>query len=103
MPEAHESQPDEDLTPHFHWRWGEHGIYLGVCSFIGLFVLTLHMLPTPAKRRFNPADFDFIQVRYIAAADQPPEDSFKEDPFRDPRLIHPARKQAQERIGRPKM
>jgi hypothetical protein len=90
MAEAQDLLPDEDLTPHFRWRWGEHGIYLGVCSLIGLFVLTLHLLP--AKRRWNPGNFDFIHVRYLAAADELPGDSFEADPFRDPRLIRPPRR-----------
>jgi len=91
MPEAYDGFPGEDLTPHFRWRWREHGIYLGVCSFIGLFVLVLHLLPAPPKRAFDPANFDFIHIHYIAAADQPPEDPLERDPFRDPRLIRPPR------------
>ncbi len=91
MPEVQGPLPDEDLTPHFRWRWGEHGIYLGVCSFIGLLVLTLHLLPAPAKRGLDPACFDFIQVRYIAAADEAPDDPFRANPLHDPRLIRPNR------------
>jgi hypothetical protein len=87
---------DEDLTPRFRWRWGEHGIYLAVCSAIGLMVLTLtHAFPVPPKRTFNPHTVELIQVRYLTAADEPPE---KEEPFRDTRLIRPPRKQVQERV-----
>ena len=85
---------DEDLTPHFHWRWGEHGIYLAVCSIIGLLVLALYFMPRPPKRRFNPHLVELIQVRYLSAADEPPE---MDDPLRDPRLIRLPRKQVQER------
>jgi hypothetical protein len=77
---------DEDLTPRFRWRWGEHGIYLGVCSTIGLLVLGLYMMPRPPKRPIFPMIVETIRVRYIAAADEPPE---KEDPFHDPRVIRP--------------
>lgn len=75
---------DEDLTPRFRWRWGEHGIYLAVCSVIGLCVLALHLVPTPPKRKFNPHLVELIQVRYLTAADEPPE---IDDPLRDPRLF----------------
>lgn len=84
---------DEDLTLRFHWRWGEHGIYLAVCSVIGLFMLALHLVPAPAKRTFNPHLVELIQVRYLTAAEEPPE---QDDPLRDPRLIRP-RKHLQER------
>jgi hypothetical protein len=83
MTKANRPTSDQDLTPRFRWRWREHGIYLGVCSFIGLFVVALHVLP-PSSRRFSPADFDFIQVRYMSAADQAPAQS---ETFRDPRLL----------------
>ncbi len=82
---SYPSNPD-DLTPHFHWRWGEHGIYLGFSSLIGLFVLALHLVPTPAKRRFDPTLVEVIQVRYVALADEPPE---ADDPLHDPRLVRP--------------
>jgi hypothetical protein len=75
---------DQDLTPHFHWRWGEHGIYLGVCSVIGLFVLGLHVLPAPPKPHLDLSLVQVIPVRYIAAADEAPE---PQDPFHDPRLV----------------
>ena len=85
---------DEDLTPRFHWRWGEHGIYLAVCSAIGLMVLALtQAFPAPPKKKFNPHMVELIQVRYLTAADEPPE---KEEPFRDTRLIRPPRKHVQE-------
>ncbi len=84
MTQANQPKLDEDLTPRFRWRWSEHGIYLGVCGFLGLFVAALHVLPLSSKRPLNPADFDFIQVRYMSAADQPPA---KAEPFRDPRLF----------------
>ena len=77
---------DEDLTLHFRWRWGEHGIYLAVSSIIGLFVLVLHVVPTAPKRQIDLTRVDLIHVHYLTAADEPPE---KEDPFRDPRLIRP--------------
>lgn len=86
MAQSYEPVPDEDLTPHFQWRWGEHGIYLGVCIVIGLLVLALQMVPTP--RRYDPASIDFIHVRYVAVADEPPE---VVDPFHDTRLIRPPR------------
>jgi hypothetical protein len=85
--------PDEDLTPHFHWRWREHGIYLGVCSIIGLLVLALHLVPRPAKRGLDPRLVQMIQVRYVAAADEPPEPY---DPFHDPRLIRLPKRAAQQ-------
>ena len=98
MSQTYGSNLDEDLTPHFHWRWGEHGIYLAVCSAIGLMVLTLtHIFPAPPKRTFNPHTVELIQVRYLTAADEPPE---KEEPFRDTRLIRPPRKQVQEWVIR---
>jgi hypothetical protein len=88
MSHSHDPLPDEDLTPRFQWRWGEHGIYLGVCGIIGLLVLALHVVPTPPMRRCGPELVEVIQVRYLTAADEPPE---KEDPFHDPRLIRPPR------------
>jgi len=90
MSQAHEPILDEDLTLRFHWRWGEHGIYLAVCSVIGLFVLALHILPAPPKRQFNPHLVELIQVRYLTSAEEPPE---VDDPLRDPRLIRLPRKQ----------
>ena len=97
MSQAYEPVLDEDLTLRFHWRWGEHGIYLAVCSVIGLFVLALHLLPTPPKRQFDPHMVELIQVRYLTSADEPPE---KDDPMRDPRLIRLPRKQVHERSSR---
>jgi hypothetical protein len=97
MSQTHGPTLDEDLTPRFHWRWGEHGIYLAVCSVIGLFVLVLYVLPTPPKRELDPRLVELIRVRYLTAADEPPE---KEDPLRDPRLIRLPRKQVQERTIR---
>ena len=91
------SNLDEDLTPRFHWRWSEHGIYLGVCSIIGLVVFGLHMVPRPAKRPIFPLILETIPVRYIAAADEPPE---KEDPFHDPRVIRPFVKPTAQPNGR---
>jgi len=99
MPKFHTPVPDENLTPHFHWRWNEHGIYLGVCSIIGAFVLILHLLPAPPKRHFNPALVEVIHVHYIASADEPPE---REDPFHDPRVI-PLRRQIARRLSPPAM
>jgi len=78
------SKLDEDLTLRFHWRWHEHGIYLAVCSIIGLLVLGLHMLPTSSSRRFRPELYDMIHVRYLTTVDDIAE---KDDPFHDPRLI----------------
>jgi hypothetical protein len=75
---------DEDLTLRFHWRWNEHGIYLGVCSVISLMVLGLYMLPTASSRRFRPELYDMIHVHYVTASDDAPE---KDDPFHDPRLL----------------
>lgn len=86
MNQDHAPDLDEDLTPRFHWRWSEHGIYLGVCSVIGLLVFGLHMVPRPVKRPIFPLIVETIRVRYIAAADIPPE---REDPFHDPRVIRP--------------
>jgi len=94
MSQAYEPILDEDLTPHFHWRWGEHGIYLAVCGAIALFVLALHVVHPPAKPRFDPHAVELIQVRYLTAADEPPE---KDDPLRDPRLIRLPKKQVHER------
>jgi hypothetical protein len=94
MSQTHEPILDEDLTPHFHWRWGEHGIYLAVCSVLGLAVLALYTLPIRSKRPFDPHAVELIQVRYLTAADEPPE---KNDPFHDPRLIRLPRKHVQER------
>jgi hypothetical protein len=90
MSQAYKPNLDEDLAPHFHWRWGEHGIYLAVCSAIGLLVMALHVVPPPAKPRFDPHMVELIQVRYLTAADEAPE---KDDPLRDPRLIRLPRKQ----------
>jgi hypothetical protein len=84
MTQGNQTILNEDLTPHFRWRWGEHGIYLGVCSFIGLFVLALHVLPLSSHRSFRPEDFAFIQARYMSAADAPPA---PDEPFHDPRLL----------------
>ena len=94
MSKANNPIPDEDLTLRFRWRWGEHGIYLAVCSIIGLFVLALYMWRLPAHRRFRPELVDLIHVRYLTAADEPAN---KDEPFRDTRLIRPLRKQVQER------
>jgi hypothetical protein len=77
---------DEDLTLRFRWRWSEHGIYLGVCGLLVLLVSALYLYPTAPEKRFNPGLFSFIQTHYVAPADEPPE---KEDPFRDPRVMHP--------------
>jgi Ca-activated chloride channel family protein len=65
MSKAAHCQPDEDLTPHFRWRWGEHGIYLGVCSTLGMFVLALHMLPRSEKNRLSP---DMIRARCLLSS-----------------------------------
>ena len=92
MSQNREPQLDEDLTLHFRWRWAEHGIYLAVCSAIGLFVLALHVVPPRDKPRFDPHLCDIIQVRYLSAADEIPE---AYDPLRDPRLIRLPRTQAQ--------
>jgi hypothetical protein len=97
MSQPNELTRDEDLTPHFHWRWGEHGIYLAVCSIIGLFVLGLHLLPRPPKRPVCLGVFEFIQVHDLTAADVPPE---PDGPFRDTRLIRPRRNQTPERLIR---
>ena len=94
MSESHGPILDDDLTPRFRWRWGEHGIYLAVCSAMGLFVLALHALPTPPKRQFNPQTVELIQVRYLTSADEPPE---QDDPLRDPRLIRLPQKPGNER------
>lgn len=75
---------DEDLTPHFRWRWAEHGIYLAVSSIIGLAVLGLWTMPRPPQQRFNPATVETIRARYIATADEPPEPF---DPFQDTRVL----------------
>jgi hypothetical protein len=83
MSQNYDPGADEDLTPHFQWRWGEHGIYLAVCSIIGLFVLGLHALPTPPKRNLYPTVVEVIQVRYLTAA----EPAAADEPFHDPRLI----------------
>ena len=93
MPQSHEPLLDEDLTLRFRWRWSEHGIYLAVCSTIGLFVLALHVVPPPTKPRFDPHLVDLIQVRYLTAADEPPE---KDDPLRYPRLLRLPHKQMHE-------
>ena len=93
MSQANDPIPDEDLTLHFRWRWGEHGIYLAVCSIIGLFVLALYMWRLPDHRRFRPELVDLIHVRYLTAADEPAN---KDEPFRDTRLIRLPRNQVQE-------
>jgi hypothetical protein len=93
MNETNEPLLDEDLTPRFHWRWGEHGIYLCVCSVIGLLVLALYTWRMPPKRPLNPHAVELIHVRYLTAADEPPE---KYDPFRDTRLIRPPKKHTHE-------
>lgn len=80
---------DEDLTPHFRWRWSEHGIYLAVCGAIALFVAVLEIVHLTGKRRFDPTAVDLIHVRYVATADQA---IAAEGPFRDPRLLPPARR-----------
>jgi hypothetical protein len=85
MAMAHLPLSDEDLTLRFRWHWSEHGIYVGVCGLIGLLVSALYVYPTSSQKRFDPTFFSFIQTRYVAPADEPPE---KEDPFRDPRVIH---------------
>jgi len=51
MSENNERFLDIDLTPRFHWRWNEHGIYLAVCAILSLLVLGLYLLPRPPKRR----------------------------------------------------
>lgn len=86
MTQAKQPNLDEDLTPRFRWRWREHGIYLAVCSIIGLFVLALHVLPLSNRRAFRPEDFAFVAVRYMSAADDAPP---KDEPFQDPRLVRP--------------
>jgi hypothetical protein len=96
MSNSHEPALDDDLTPRFHWRWNEHGIYLGVCTIIALLVLGLYLLPRAPKRPIGPTVVEIIQVRYVAAADEPAE---KYDPLRDTRLIRPAKKVA-ERLRR---
>jgi hypothetical protein len=100
MSQANDPIPDEDLTLRFRWRWGEHGIYLAVCSIIGLVVLALYMWRLPAHRRFRPELVDLIHVRYLTAADEPAN---KDEPFRDTRLIRSPRKQVQERTTRHSM
>lgn len=75
---------DEDLTLRFRWRWNEHGIYLAVCSTIGLLVLGLLALSDSGRHRFRPELCDMIHVRYLTA-DEPAE---KQDPFHDPRVFH---------------
>jgi len=47
-------------------------------------VLALHILPLSDERSFSPEDFDFIQVRYMSAADEAPA---QDEPFHDPRLL----------------
>ena len=100
MSQANEPILDEDLTLRFRWRWGEHGIYLAVCSIIGLFVLALYLWRLPAHRRFRPELVDLIHVRYLTSADEPAD---KDEPFRDTRLIRLPRKQVPERPMRPSM
>jgi hypothetical protein len=89
MRENNEPFLNVDLTPRFHWRWNEHGIYLGVCAIISLLVLGLYLLPRPPKRRMGPTVVELIQVRYVATTDEPVE---KDDSFRDTRLIRPYKK-----------
>ena len=103
MSQANDPNPDEDLTLRFHWRWGEHGIYLAVCITIGLLVLALYLWRLPAKRRFHPELVDFIQVRYLTAADAPVDPADINEPFRDTRLIRPPRKQVHEQAIRRSM
>jgi Ca-activated chloride channel family protein len=55
--------PDEDLTRHFQWRWNEHGIYLGVCSTLGLFVFMLYVLPFPQAKN-SLAEFEFLRAKF---------------------------------------
>lgn len=83
MDEDQSTVLDYDLAPRFHWRWQEHGIYLGVCTIIGLFVIVISAMPRQTKRPIVPVVVETIHVRYIAASDEPPE---KEDPFHDPRV-----------------
>jgi Ca-activated chloride channel homolog len=65
MSKGRHFEPDEDCTLHFRWRWGEHGIYLGVCSTVGVCVLLLHILPLHEKQRRCAADLlDFIRADY---------------------------------------
>ena len=98
MNQAKQPSLDEDLKPRFRWRWGEHGIYLGVCSVIGLLVLALHVLPLSNRRAFRPEDFAFVAVRYMSAATAtPPQD----EPFHDPRLVRPLAHQASDRPSKP--
>jgi hypothetical protein len=92
MTHLDEPAMDEDLTPRFRWRWHEHGVYLGVCTVIGTFVLMLHMLPEPPRRPIAPLVWDLIHVRYLSSVDEPP---MREDPFHDPRVIQPRRKAVQ--------
>jgi len=94
MSQANDPNPDEDLTPRFRWRWAEHGIYLAVCSIIGLCVLVLYMWRLPAHRRFRPDLVQLIHVRYLTAADEPAD---RNEPFRDTRLIRAPGKQVLER------
>jgi hypothetical protein len=91
---------DEDLEPHFHWRWNEHGIYLAVCTLIGAFVLMLQLLPTSNRERFDPSMFEMVRVHYLTSATEPAE---TDDPFHDPRPIRPPRGSVQWRLFRPAM
>ena len=97
MSENNERFLDIDLTPRFHWRWNEHGIYLGVCAIISLLVLGLYLLPRAPKRRIGPSVVELIQVRYVATADESVE---KDDPFRDTRLIRPYKKAPERQVHR---
>jgi hypothetical protein len=54
--------PEEDLTRHFRWRWNEHGIHLGGCSTLGLFVFMLYVLPFPNEKN-SLADFEFLRAK----------------------------------------
>jgi hypothetical protein len=84
---------DEDLTPRFHWRWNEHGLYLAVCSVIGLFTLALYLWRPVPSPRSGVCVMELIHVRYLLAADEPPE---REQPFRDTRVIQRPRRPAGE-------
>ena len=94
MNETNGPAPDQDLRLRFHWRWGEHGIYLGVCVIIALIVLGLYAMPRTPKRQPGPKVVEIIQVRYLTVADEVSENA---DPFHDSRLIRPPRRPVQER------
>jgi hypothetical protein len=100
MNETNGPIPDQDLTLRFHWRWGEHGIYLGVCVILGLLVLGLYAMPRAPKRQPGPKVVELIQVRYLTVADEVSENA---DPFHDTRLIRRPRTQVRERPLRPSM